>query len=174
MLRSLSLALVLALVPAAGAEAATKHHTTKHHTIYRSRHLWATVNICDTKASPDTLGIRASMPGSGRKGERMFMRFRAQYRSAADGLWHNFLSDGTDSGYLPVGAAKYKARQSGFSFPFSLDPGQQVEVRGVVEFQWRKRKKVVRRAVKRTTKGHKTSMSEPKGYSAATCVLKGT
>ena len=26
-------------------------------------HLWATVNVCDTRARPDTIGIRGSMPG---------------------------------------------------------------------------------------------------------------
>jgi hypothetical protein len=147
--------------------------TAHAQTVDQSRHLWATVNICDTAQSPDELGIRASMPGSGKPGERMFMRFRAQYFSTVDNLWHNFLSEGTDSGFVPVGAAKFKARQSGWTFPFELAPGQSYEVRGVVNFQWRKGEKVVRRAVQRTTKGHKTALSEPKGYSAATCVLKG-
>jgi hypothetical protein len=147
--------------------------TAEAATVDKSRHLWATVNICDSPQSPDTLGIRASMPGSGKKGERMWMKFKVQYKSPTDGLWHNFVSDGTDSGYVPVGAAKYKARQSGWTFPFTLDPGQSYELRGVVNFQWRKGKKVVRRAVKRTSSGHRTSVAEPKRYSAATCVLSG-
>ena len=142
-------------------------------TVDKSRHLWATVNICDTGQSPDTIGIRASMPGSAKKGERMFMRFRVQFRSLVDGKWHNFTSAGTDSGFVPVGSAKYKARQSGWTFPFTLEPGQQYELRGVVNFEWRRGTKVVRRATKRTTKGHRTALSQPRGYSAATCLIRG-
>jgi hypothetical protein len=143
-------------------------------TIDKSKLLWGTVNICDSPQSPDTFGVRASMPGSGKKGERMWMKFKVQYKSATDGLWHNFASaDGTDSDFVPVGAAKYKARQSGWTFPFTLDPGQQYELRGVVNFEWRKGTKVVRKAVKQTSSGHRTSVAEPSRYSAATCVLKG-
>ena len=40
---------------------------------------WATVNVCDTGGRPDTVGIRGSMPGV-RRGPRMHMRFRVQYR----------------------------------------------------------------------------------------------
>jgi hypothetical protein len=170
MLRTSLLAAILLALPApAGALAAP----AKAPTIDKSRHLWATVNICDSKQSPDTLGIRASMPGSGRKHERMYMRFRAQYLSPTDNLWHNFVAKGTDSGYRYVGSAKYKARQSGWSFRFDLGKGQRYELRGAVDFEWRKKGDVMRHAAKRTTKGHHVALSEPKGYSAATCVLKG-
>jgi hypothetical protein len=163
MRRLLFLTVVLALTTApAGAE-----------TVDRSRDLWATVNICDTPQSPDTLGVRASMPGSTRKGERMYMRFRAQFFSDTDNRWHNFTTAGTDSGFVPVGSARYRARQSGWTFPFELAPGQRYELRGVVNFEWRKGRRVVRRAVKRTTSGRKPDVAEPKGYSAATCVIKG-
>jgi hypothetical protein len=147
--------------------------TAQAQTVSQSKDLWATVNICDSARSPDTIGIRASMPGSGRKGERMFMRFRVQYFATADQLWHNFLAAGTDSEFVPVGAAKYKARQSGWTFPFTLEPGQSHQLRGVVNFEWRKGTKVVRKAVKKTAAGHRTALAEPKGYSAATCVITG-
>ena len=155
--------LLLAIAPAAaGAQ-----------TVDRSPLLWATVNICDTAKHPDTLGVRASMPGSGRRSERMYMRFRAQFLSTVDGKWHNFLSKGTDSGWVNVGSAHFRARRSGWSFPFTLKKDQRYELRGAVSFQWRRGTKVVRRAAKRTTTGHTTALSEPKGYSAATCVIKG-
>ena len=28
-----------------------------------TRHLWATVNVCDTAAHPDMMGVRGRMPG---------------------------------------------------------------------------------------------------------------
>jgi hypothetical protein len=167
-MKSILAAVVLALVVAAPVNAQTRQRT-----IDRSPHLWATVNICDTTQSPDTVGIRASMPGSGRSGERMYMRFRVQYFSPVDRLWHNFVAAGTTSGYEPVGHARYRARQSGYSFPFKLEPGQTYELRGVVNFQWRRGTRVVRRATKRTTRGHPTALAEPRRYSAATCVIKG-
>lgn len=157
------LPLLILLVPS------TAHATT----VDKSRHLWATVNICDTRQSPDTVGIRASMPGSGRRGERMYMRFRVQYLSTDDQQWRDFASKATSSGWVSVGSALYKARQSGWTFPFKLQPGQQYELRGVVNFQWRKGTTVVRKATKRTTAGHRTALSQPEGYSAATCVIKG-
>ena len=54
----------------------------------RSRQLlWATINVCDTAKHPDTIGIRASMPGSGTKGERMYMRFQVQYFQRVGQQW---------------------------------------------------------------------------------------
>src|SRR3712207_9547261 len=96
------LAIVLAVLPVASAGAAD---------FQKSRHLWATVNVCDTERNPDTLGIRASMPGSFRRGESMWMRFRVQYFSQSRQMWHNFTVGGTDSGYIRVGRhANYKAQ----------------------------------------------------------------
>ncbi len=139
-----------------------------------SRHLWATVNVCDTERNPDTFGIRASMPGLGRKGETMWMRFRAQYWSEEDQKWHNFTVDGADSGYVRVGRhSRYKARQSGYLFPFSPDSGERYRLRGAVEFQWRKRGRVRRNARELTTAGHRAAVADPEGYSAATCEIVG-
>jgi hypothetical protein len=153
--------LVLAALPAAA-------HAQK-----RSSLLWATVNICDSEQSPDTLGVRASIPGTGRRRERMYLRFRAQWFSQAENRWRDFEAEGFDSGWVGVGSARFRARQSGWSFPFRLDPGQKVELRAIVRFQWRRGGRVVRREVRRTRSGHRTASSEPRGYSAATCVVSG-
>ena len=169
MLRSTLLALAAFLVLAPAAAAGKRGPT-----VYDSPLLWSTINVCDSKKSPDAIGIRASMPGSGRRGEVMFMRFQVQYRSKKDGLWHNFVKGaGTDSGRVKVGSARFKARQAGWEFPFMADKGERFRLRGVVTFEWRKRGKIVRRAKKKTEKGHPTSLAEPKSYSAATCVIRG-
>src|SRR3954451_2416302 len=93
LLRPLAIALVAfaALAPVAAAK--------KGRTIYGSPLLWATINLCDTADHPDTVGVRASIPGSGVRGERMFMRFQVQYYAAGEGEWHNLLAGG-DSGWL--------------------------------------------------------------------------
>src|ERR1700761_2564183 len=49
--------------------------------------LWATVDICDTVAHPDQMGVIASMPGDGKRRQRMYMRFRAQFYDATKKKW---------------------------------------------------------------------------------------
>ncbi len=164
-MRRPAIALIAFLLAAAPASAADPR---------KSRHLWATVNVCDTERNPDTLGIRASMPGSGRKRETMWMRFRVQYRSDRDGLWHNFVSDGADSGPVKVARhARYRKRQSGFLFPFEPQVGDRYLLRGSVEFQWRRGGKVVRRVKELTSGGHRADVADPDGFSAATCEILG-
>ena len=75
--------------------------------------IWATVNVCDTKKAPDTIGLRASMPGIARKGAKMRMRFQVQYRNA-DNVW--VPGTGLDTGFLSIGSANVKSREAGHSF----------------------------------------------------------
>lgn len=140
----------------------------------KSRHLWATVNVCDTERNQNTLGIRASMPGLRRRGETLWMRFRVQYWSFTRERWHNFTRKGTDSGYVKVARhSRYKARQSGWMFPFSPQVGDRYRLRGAVEFQWRRRGKVKRNARELTTAGRPVTVADPDGYSEATCEVVG-
>jgi len=149
-------------------------------TVDGSRHLWATVNFCDPETPPEgigpnTIGIRASMPGSRDGREIMYMRFRLQFFRDADSKWHNVTSGLSDSGWTRVGFARYKARQSGRYFRFMPPTGKPtVLLRGKVNYEWRLRGEVVRKAVKVTSKGHRSSAgSYPAGYSEATCTITG-
>jgi hypothetical protein len=140
------------------------------HTIYQSRHLWATIDVCGPRDQPHTVGVRGSMPGSGLANELMFMRFALQYRDAA-GAWLN-IGASADSGFLAVGQSTFKARQSGRNFMLDVAPGSHYIVRGVVTFEWRRRGHVVRNAQKETTAGHQAlAGADPPGYSAAACEL---
>jgi hypothetical protein len=146
--------------------------TTKPPGIEKSPRLWATVNVCDTKAHPDTIGIRASMPGSGVRQERMYMRFKLQFVGTDDGKWHDLGADG-DSGFVSVGSAKYVRREGGWNFRLDPPAGVSYQLRGVVTFEWRRNAEVVRRAVKRTRSGHAgTTGADPKTFSAAECTVK--
>ena len=173
--RRLLVAVLIAAVAVqiAGAAAAKK----KVPTVQQSRHLWATVNVCDPATPPtdigaDTIGIRASMPGSRDGREKMFMRFRVQFLSDADSKWHN-VTQGGDSGWTLVGPARYKARQSGRNFRISPPEAKPtIQLRGKVNFEWRLKGEVVRRAATLTSKGHKSSAgSFPDGYSEAACTI---
>ena len=74
--------------------------------------LWATVNVCDTAAHPDEIGIRASMPG-GKRGTRLQMRFRVQYRDLSTGRWRAVRD--ADSGWRKAGKGR-PTREAGWSF----------------------------------------------------------
>ncbi|HYF27693.1 MAG TPA: hypothetical protein VD931_18265, partial [Baekduia sp.] len=127
----------------------------------------------DTVDHPNTIGIRASMPGSGFARERMFARFQVQYLSAADDRWHNLGPSG-DSGWVALGSGRYRARQAGRNFVLKAPAeGRVHRVRGAVTFEWRRGKDVVRRARKRTTAGHgSTRGADPAGFSAAVCEIR--
>jgi hypothetical protein len=160
-------ALALALLAPAAAQA---RHVDS---IYQNKRLWATVNLCDTVGHPDSIGIRGSMPGSGDRKEVMFMRFQVQFYTAADDSWHN-LGEDADSGFVEVGSAKFRTRQSGRTFTITPPrPGTEPYLmRGVVTFEWREDGEVVRRARKRTTADHPgTKGSDPLGFSAASCTI---
>ncbi len=159
-------ALLLALaLPALGAPSIASAASIK-----RSPVLWSTVDVCNTSRHPLTVGVRGSMPGSGVAKERMFMRFRLQYRNPA-GAW-SYVGAQADSGYVPVGAATFPARQSGHSFQIAPRSGTTYVLRGVVSFEWRRGSRVVRHAQKATSAGRRTGPgSDPNGYSAAACTL---
>jgi hypothetical protein len=97
--------------------------------------LWATVNVCDTERSPDSMGIRASMPGNGKR-QQMYMRFSAQWYSGQEERWLDV--PGGVSPWQRAGSARYVARQAGYTFEFVSPPaGRGYLMRGSVEFQWR-------------------------------------
>jgi hypothetical protein len=133
--------------------------------------LWATINVCDTEAAPNSMGVRASMPGNGSK-QKMYMRFHATYYSRARQAWYPVEGDGR-SDWVLVGTAKVRARQGGYTFEFSQPAeGDTFVVRGVVEFQWRKRKRVVRKERATTRHGiENVGVGDPPGTSEGVCVI---
>ena len=144
MRRSLLLSLLLLALVAVPADAG-------------ARTLWATVNVCDTAAHPDEIGIRAALPAS-----RAGVRFRVQYREAASGRWR--WVEAADSGWHRA----RRARESGWSFEVAGD-GTRI-LRGVVNYRWKRNGAVVRRARRVTEVGHRsTAGADPADFSAATC-----
>jgi hypothetical protein len=117
---------------------------------------------------PRVIGVRGSMPGTGLPNERMFMRIQVQYQNGKD--W-KFIP-AADTGYRDVGAATYKARQSGQYFTITPVAGTPYVLRGVVSFQWRRRGHAVLKAERTTTAGHiSLAGADPPGYSAAACQM---
>ena len=97
------------------------------------KNLWATVNRCDTPTSPNTIGVRASMPGTKYR-SRLYMRFRIQFWSATR---QSFVDTDSSSRWLRVGDGRAAATQSGFNFRFDDPPeGEQFVLRGVVQYRY--------------------------------------
>jgi hypothetical protein len=140
------------------------------HSLFQSRQLWATVDICNAPDKPNTVGIRGSMPSDGHPHDTMFMRFRVQYLDTTTKRWVD-LAQGGDSGFEEVGAGS--ARQAGDSFSFVPTPNTpEFTTRGVVNFQWRRGIHVVHAVSRVTTTGHKSiAGADPAGFSAASCAI---
>lgn len=136
--------------------------------------LWATVNVCDTQARPDTIGIRASMPGNGTR-QRLYMRFQAQFYDQAKRVYVN---SGSATRWTDVGSARFRTTQRGHWFEFHAPPvGTEFTMRGLVSFQYRARRDgrlvVVKRA-RRFTEGGLSGVEsgDPRGSSEADCVIR--
>jgi hypothetical protein len=154
--------------------------------------LWATVNICDTAKAPNAMGVRAGMPGNA-SGQRMYMRFRAEYWSRSRQDWAPVAGSGS-SPWVYAGPARYRQRQAGWTFEFAPPPeGVTFTMRALVEFQWRRhgsrrRLKRVRRfdlrdrrafpsrVVRSVTRATETGIEgvdggDPAGTSKAMCLI---
>ncbi|HEV2875211.1 MAG TPA: hypothetical protein VGW14_08685 [Thermoleophilaceae bacterium] len=145
--------------------------------------LWATVNICDTAAAPDSMGVRAAMPGNTSR-QRMFMRFRAEYWSRSLQDWASVAGSGI-SPWVYAGPARYERRQAGWTFEFAAPPaGVTFTMRALVEFEWRRPKpthdagrkgrhsRVVRTVSRATETGIRgVDGGDPAGTSKAMCLI---
>jgi hypothetical protein len=146
--------------------------------------LWATVNICDTKLSPNALGVRASVPGNG-SGRRVYARFTAQWWSGAKQAWLTVGGRGRTD-WVYIGSQRWHANQGGWTFHFSQPPaGAAYVIRGVVELSWRDRARASRRATRKRarwsqverrvllTETGKTGVrgGDPVGTSKAMCLI---
>jgi hypothetical protein len=165
---------IVALLPAPAPAASSTTRAKRAidtHSLYRSRLLWATIDVCDPSDQPNTVGIRGSMPGDGHARDKMYMRFRLQYLNATTKQWAD-LTNGSSSGFVSVGTGA-SARQAGRSFQLSPVAGQPAfTLRGVVVFQWRQGTTVVAQ-ISRTTSGGRQSLAgaDPPGFSSATCLI---
>ena len=162
-----AVAAVAASGPLAGAETAPQVHASA------VKNLWATVNICDTKNHPDSIGIRGHAPGRQRAGN-IWMRFFVEYQKA--GKWLPVKNGGSTT-WLKAGPARYPEWQEyGRTFKYNLNPGDTYLMRGRVQFQWRSHGEVFRREQAYTSGGHSAAErndpnSDPNGYSSGTCVI---
>lgn len=140
--------------------------------------LWATVNVCDTSRAPNSMGVRAAMPGDGSRA-RMYVRFTAQFFSRKQLRWLTAGGRGR-SPWLYVGRAQYRSLQAGWTFPFAAPPpGTVFRVRALAEYEWRERRRarggsarwVVTMRRRRVTQAgvRGVERGDPAGTSRASC-----
>lgn len=165
----LSLTSTVSVAGAATAEHSS--HAIDTHALFKSRLLWATIDVCNPSDQPDTLGVRGSMPGDGEAGDTMYMRFRLQYLDTTTKVWTD-LANGVSPHFASVGTG-VSPRQGGRSFQLSPVAGQPAAMlRGVVTFQWRHGTAVLASISRPTTpERHALAGSDPEGFSAASCVI---
>jgi hypothetical protein len=103
----------------------------------------------------------------------MWMRFRASYYDRSTEQWHD-VGGNSISPWIKVGNARYRSRQGGRKFTIESPlPTTSFVVRGLVQYQWRRRSgKVVRRRKQKTLSGHPTGRhGDPYDYSNGVCEI---
>ncbi|HEY3725926.1 MAG TPA: hypothetical protein VGL51_02055 [Solirubrobacteraceae bacterium] len=159
---------VVAVVPVVPAQAA-RHNPTRAqiaravNRAKRSASLWATVNICDTKRHPNTLGIRAQMPALGFPSWLSF-QIQLNYYSASK---HRFVPISKGSMLIRLGRSSHGLQQAGASFSFTPHTGL---LNANVNFIWRRSGRLLGQTRRRTTAGHPNAdFGNPPHFSAKQC-----
>jgi hypothetical protein len=131
----------------------------------RSRSLWATINICNTRRYPDAIGIRAQMPALGFR-TTLKMEFQVDQRTAHSA---SFRPVSRAKRAVAVGSVKRGLQQEGVTFSFGPNSGA---LRGTVHFEWRLGSRVLGRSSRVTTRGHPSAnFGDPPRHSASRCLI---
>lgn len=132
-----------------------------------SRSLWTTINICNSRAYPDSLGVRGQMPALGFAAV-LSMRIQIDYYSAPQKRFVPIQSS-TATRQISLGRWSSNLQQAGGVFPFKPHAGL---LRATVQFTWMRSGKVIGQTVRQTTAGHKDAdFASPPHYSAAQCQI---
>jgi hypothetical protein len=128
--------------------------------------LWATVNICDTKRQPHTLGIRAQMPALGFP-SWLSLRIQVNYYSSSK---RRFLPISTGSMLIRLGRSSHGLQQAGATLAFKPHTGL---LNARVRFIWRRSGRLLGQTERRTTAGHpRADFGSPPHYSAKQCRIR--
>lgn len=136
------------------------------HSAERSKHLWATINVCDTHKHPRTIGIRGEVPALGFPAA-ISISLGVDFWSKTD---KRFEPDPQASRMIKLGSVTHGIHQRGVTFQFAAHTGR---LRGTAKFSWTRRGKVLGSIKRVTTARHPDAdFGDPSGFSAATCMIK--
>lgn len=132
----------------------------------RSEQLWATVNICDTRRHPGTLGIRGQVPALGFSSS-ISIEISLDFWNAQS---KRFKPDPGTKRLVELGSPSTGVHQQGVTFSFDPHAGR---FRGTARFAWRRRGKLLGQTDQVTTGGHRDAdFGDPPRFSAATCTIR--
>lgn len=128
--------------------------------------LWATVNICDTRADPNVLGIRGQMPSLG-FASWMSMEIHLSYYNQAK---KTFVADPGTAKTIRLGRSARGLQQGGATYTFQ---GPTPILQASVNFIWRRAGQTLGTTHMVTTGGHPSAdFGSPPRFSAATCRVR--
>jgi hypothetical protein len=159
---------VAAVVPVVPARASGRNPTRAQisRAVKRAKgsgSLWATVNICDTRRHPNTLGIRAQMPALGFPSWLSF-QIQLNYYSASK---RRFVPISKGSMLIRLGRWSHGLQQAGASFAFKPHTGL---LNATVNFIWRRSGRLLGQTRRTTTGGHpRADFGNPPHFSAKQC-----
>lgn len=160
--------LAIAATPALGSAAGPSPKQVKRavRSAERSKRLWATINVCDTRKHPHAIGIRGQVPALGFP-STISIAIEVDFWSKAT---KRFAPDPNAKKLIKVGTLSDGIHQSGVLFRFAPHTGR---LRGTATFSWKRDGKVIG-TTKRVTSSphHDADFGDPAGYSAATCTIK--
>jgi len=164
----LVLVLAVAATPALGAASGPTPNQIKSavHNAERSKRLWATINVCDTRKHPHTIGIRSEAPALGFQAT-ISISIAVDFYSKTD---KRFEPDPNATKMIKVGPVTHGIHQRGVTFRFAPHTGR---LRGTATFSWMRHGKVLGSTKRVTTASHHDAdFGDPSGFSAATCMIK--
>jgi hypothetical protein len=130
---------------------------------------WATVNLCDPPQSPSRIGVRVSVPN--RRDAAQWVRIRIQFFDSARQAWR-VVRAGGEGGFTKLSDGGTRVL-GGTTFPFTPPPaGTSIKLRGLVDVEWRRGRRVVSRAQVTTRGGHADAADPLLQVSVATCEIR--
>jgi hypothetical protein len=130
---------------------------------------WATINQCDPPTAPGSVGVRVSVPNRGDAAQ--WIRIRIQFFDGTRASWRVVRSGGeggfaklSDGGGHVFGGTTFR-----FTPPAA---GRQIKLRGLVDVEWRRGRRVVSHTQITTHGGHLSGRDPLLAVSAANCVIQ--
>ena len=129
----------------------------------RSKTLWATINICNTRRFPLYIGVRGQMPALGFPAwMTMFIRIYNYSETK-----RRFVPSPKATMRVRLGRNSSGLQQDGATFQFAPHTGL---FEATIGFVWRRSGKVLADVTRRTTGGHRDAdFGSPPRYSANQC-----
>jgi len=129
---------------------------------------WATINACDPPTAPGSVGVRVAVPNRGDAAQ--WMRIRVQFFDGTRGAWRVVRSGG-DGGFTKLSDGGGRVF-GGTTFTFAPPAaGHRLKLRGLVDVEWRRGRRVISRSQITTHGGHASAGDPLLALSAPTCEI---